>query len=361
MADDPPRAAPVAGAGSSGGAAQTVYVVERPSYVPPVSKPKYSGERGVGKLRVFLAKAKLFHEAEVAKGLSDTGAVKYIGMECLTGAAETWFMCSGHSAEWKWSTFKHELGKQFLSPTDVEDAGYALMYSTYQNASLVVEYNSLFLERKQDCDLVGYKCDDNVLKTVYVHGLNKDYKKVLALRPTSSVSYQEDMSYLARAESQAGGKITFVDSQPRDKGSSSNNNSNNGNKYRHPNSGNKNKNNNNYNNNNNTSSNNNNNNSGQSQVTHAGNNAQNNASPSDSTAGRGAAGSSSGGHNHRYGHGHGGGRGGGGGHGGGRGGGHGPRDLSHITCNRCGEPGHVSADCMAPPEKVAAFKASKNK
>jgi hypothetical protein len=345
MADDPPRAPTTAGAGSSGGAAQTMYVVERPPYVPPVSKPKYGGERGVGKVRVFLAKARLFHDAEVAKGLSDTHAVKYIGMECLTGSAETWFMNSGYSADWKWPTFKLELGKQFLSPTDTADAGYALIYSTYQNALPVIEYNTLFMERKQDCDLVGYICDDNVLNTAYVHGLNKDYKKVLALRPTASTSYQEDMSYLARAESQAGGKITFVDSQPRDKGSSNNNNANNSNKYRHPNSSNKNKNANN-------------NSSGsQSHMTHAGNNPQSNAPPSDSTAGRGSAGSSSGGHNHGHRHGHGHGR----GNGNGRGRSDGPRDLSHITCNRCGKLGHVSADCMAPTDVVAAFKASKDK
>lgn len=270
-------------------------------YVPSVERPTFTGELPPAEMLLAFSHLRRYYTYLLDKGVVEEKAFDHVTAECLAGPAATWWLSEDHVGV-DYDAFQRKLSDRFLNSADRLTAARTLFYESRQGYKPIQRYEEDFKKHSEMLRALGFDWATDGPKVVFLNGLNDACKGPMAnVHDVESMTIGQIAQLIKAVE--LTGKAVGRDGQTRNT------------------SGRISRTNNNYNSNtNNYNSNTNNNNSGANSAPHAVRE-QRFAGPSRHD---GRSRGNSVGFGTRE-----------------------PRDLSNVTCHRCGQLGHLKAECRS--------------
>lgn len=293
-------------------------------FIPKVTPTTFDGTGKPADTLVALEHLRRYHAFLLAKGAPLSLALEHTAGECLEGSAATWWSTVRYSVV-TFDQFVHAFKERFLRDTDCLTAGRRVLYGLRQGSKSSAQYHEELVKSLETLRVVGFDWAVHGPKLAFLNGLSDDYKNILITRADIADKDIEEMAAILR-NAEAAGSLGSSSGGAGGPGNARRYDSN-----RFPRR------------------------SAANASAHSPNNNPNSnssdAAPRSSSAGgppRRAAPP-------------GGGNGGGGRPYGSRGprDSREPRDLSRIACNRCGQLGHIAANCDANVAAMQAHRARK--
>jgi hypothetical protein len=176
MSHDAPTTTGPAPGGSAGGAHPSV--LANASFVPTVDKPTFTGELSPTETLQAITSLKHYFQYLLDKGMAADRALAHLVTECLKGTAATWWMTIGRAASY--DAFEQQLLDRFVHPADRLSVARTLIYESRQGLSSIQRYHDNFVKALEALRVMRFDWATHGPKVVFLNGLNDACKGPMA-------------------------------------------------------------------------------------------------------------------------------------------------------------------------------------